>query len=221
MEKYQVLAKANKLYQTSEGRVLISGIIMLLLLIAMLVYYAIHDLDMARTLALALVVHTFGGRAAGVGLCIVGGLNMSWSILYNFYLEILIVCFTYSMFVLSITNYIKFPWIITVTNNLMRSASKNKDKIQKYGWAGLFLFVMIPLPATGPVIGSIIGYLLRVKLSMNFSAVFLGTLSAIVMWVLCFDFLEQHLHIIQYVLIGIIVVVLFFHLKSIKSWLIK
>lgn len=221
MEKVPVFQKTNKLYQTYEGRVLLSAILMLVSLIAVIGYYGITDLEKFKTLTLALLAHTFGGRAAGVGLCILGGLNMAWSVIYNFYLEVLFVCFTYALFIFSIKNYIKIPWFITFMNNLIRKANKNKEKIRKYGWIGLFLFVMVPLPVTGPVIGSIIGYLLRIRLWQNFSAVFLGTLVAIVFWVFCLDFLEQHLHIIQYVLIAIIVIVLFFHLKSIKEWIRK
>lgn len=216
-----MLKKMNNLFNTYEGRVLFSGILMFVSLLAFIGYFGVTDLQKSKTLILAFFAHAFGGRAAGVGLCIIGGLNMTWSILYNFFLEILIVCFTYALFVYSIKNYIKIPWLMTFMNNLIRKANKNKEKVQKYGWLGLFLFVMIPLPVTGPVIGSIIGYLLRIKLWQNFSAVFLGTLAAIVLWVLCFDFLEEHLHIIQYVLIGIISIVLLSHLKSIKELIRK
>ena len=180
---------------------------------------ALSDFDMAKSLVLAFVAHTFGGRAAGIGLCIISGMNLSMTIIYNFYLEVLIVCFTYSVFVLSLNNYIKFQWIESLTGKLMKKADKHKEQIRKYGWVGIFLFVMIPLPVTGPVVGSTIGYLLKMNLWHNFTAVFLGTLAAIIGWTIGFDFLEQHVHIIQYILIGILLLVLLSYMKTIKNWL--
>lgn len=210
----------SRVYQTSEGKVLIAGVFKLFLLVGVIVFYSVVDAERARTLSLAFVAHTFGGRAAGIGLCIMNELGLVWTIVYNFYLEILIVCFTYSTFVLSLNNYIKIQWVETLTNQLMHKADKHKDKISKYGWVGIFLFVMIPLPVTGPVVGSSIGYLMKMGVCRNLSAVLSGTLAAIVAWTLGFDFLEQHVHAIQYVLAGIILLVLLSYINKIKKWIL-
>lgn len=190
---------------------------MVLGLIFLVLFIWIHNPDHGKSLALAFLAHTFGGRAAGVGLCIMAKLPRFWNMAYNFYLEVLIVCFTYSLFVFSINHRIQFRWAITFTTNMMEKARKHKDKVEKYGWVGLFLFVMIPLPVTGPVVGSIIGYLLRMGIWRNMSAVLLGTLTAIAAWVLSFEFLEKHLHMIQYFIAAIIVIVVCVHIKTIKT----
>ena len=210
--------KKRTLYNSSEGQILIVGILMALLLVGTIGYYLITDPIMSRTLGLVFVAHTFGGRAAGIGLCIIAELNSLVTVLYNFYLEVLIVCWTYSLFVLSINNYIKFRGLRLYSLRLERKARRHKDKIANYGWIGLFLFVMVPFPATGPVIGSIIGYLLKFRLWRNFSATFLGTLSAIVIWFVFFDFLEQHLHMIRFVFGGIIVIAVLSYIGQIKNW---
>jgi uncharacterized membrane protein len=186
---------------------------------AMIAWFAVIDSSKAGNLLLAFLAHIFGGRAAGIGLCFMAGFNLGWTLLYNFYLEILIVCLAYSVFVLSMSNHIKFKWVMYVAVAMKNKAEKHKDKIERYGWIGLFLFVMLPLPVTGPVTGSIMGYLLNIHVGRNFSAVFLGTFSAILSWVIFFDFLEQHVHVIQYVIMGIIFIVLLSHLKTIKRWL--
>lgn len=208
---------AQKLNHTTEGRVLLIGISMAVCLALLIIYFLIVAPERAKTISLVFLAHTFGGRAAGVGLCIMSGIGYVWNVSYNLFLEILIVCFTYSLFVFSLTHHIKFKWAIAFTKNLMEKATKNKDKIERFGWIGLFLFVMVPLPVTGPVVGSIIGYLLKMNIWRNLSAVILGTLSAIIAWVVCFEFLEQHLHMIQYFLVVIIAIVLFFHIKTIKG----
>jgi len=211
------------IYKLTEWRILLAGILLSVLLIAAIGYYLITDPLLSRTLFLVFVAHTFGGRAAGIGLCIIDGLNPLVSILYNFYIEVLIVFFTYSLFVLSISNYIGFRILRLYALRLERKARKHKVKIANYGWIGLFIFVMLPLPATGPVMGSIIGYLTKMSYWRNFSSVFLGTFTAIVIWFVFFDFLEQHLNIIRFIFISIIAIVVLSYISTIsltiKKWL--
>ncbi|MBF0301657.1 MAG: small multi-drug export protein [Desulfamplus sp.] len=149
------------------------------------------------------------------------GLNFLITLIYNFFIEIQILCIAYSIFVLAITNYIKISWILRIANNMMHNADKHKDKIAKYGWIGIFLFVLAPFPGSGPVGGSILGYLLKMSLWRNFSAVLSGTFCALIIWIACFDFLKQYLYIIQYIIGIIILVVLFSHFHTIKSWFTK
>ncbi len=176
---------------------------------------------MSRTLTLVFLVHTFGGRAAGVGLCLIDGLNPFVTIFYNLYLEVLIVGWTYSLFVLSINKYIKFRSFKYYACRLERKARKHKDKIANYGWSGIFLFVMLPLPATGPVTGSIVGYLLQLRVWYNLSATFLGTFAAIVIWFVFFDALEQNLHIIRLVFAAIIAIAAISYISTINNWFSK
>ncbi len=213
--------QGKKIFQTSAGIILLVGIVMSVLSLAVIWYYAIYDMEISKALALVFAAHTFGGRAAGISLCILHEINVFWTVFYNFYLEVLIVCFTYALFVLSISNYIELRGLRLFSLRLERKARKHKEKIAKYGWIGLFVFVMTPLPVTGPVIGSIIGYLLKMKLLKNFSAVFLGTLAAIIIWTLFFDFLELHLHVIRYIIGGMIVIVLLSYLNNIRTWIIE
>lgn len=215
------LQKQHKIYKTPEGKVLWAGIILTLILVLLIIGYAFLDPGTAKILALTFFANTFGGRAVGIGICIINGFSLFWTVVYNFYIEVMVVFYAYSIFILSINNYIRFKWVIRYTAKVMAQAAARKDKVEKYGWIGVFLFVMAPLPVTGPVVGSIIGYLLRLSLWRNFSAVFLGTLSAILAWVLCFDFLEAHLHLIQYIIAAIVGVVVLSYLKSIRDWFRK
>ena len=58
-----------------------------------------------------------------------------------------------------------------------KSLSKS-DKIQKYEFWGLVLFVGIPLPGTGAWTGSLIACLLNIRLKKAVPAIFLGLLLA-------------------------------------------
>ncbi len=202
-----------------EGRLFVSWILLALALLASIIFYGVTDFQTAKTLVLAFIAHTVGGRAAGIGLCILQDFSAFATIFYNFYLEILIVCFTYSIFVLSATQYLRVKWLTSVMENIGVKALKNKHKIERFGWLGIFFFVMAPLPVTGPVVGSIIGYMLRLSLVKNFSATFLGTLTAIIVWFQFFDFLEDRFHMIQYIFALIVVIVLAVHFKKIKLFI--
>ncbi len=205
----------------AEARLLLTGIFLSILLLSGSVYFLITDPLTAKTLVLVLLANFLGGRAAGIGLCFMHGFNPVWTALYTFYLEFLIICLSYSIFVLSINNYIQAGWIKDLTCRFARKARKHKTRIENHGWTGLFLFVMIPLPITGPVCGVIIGALLRIKLWQNFTAVSLGTLTAILLWVIGFDFLQQHSQAIQWVFAGVVTVVMVSHFTTLKHWLLK
>ncbi len=207
------------IFNTTESRLLLSGVILSLLLIALISYYAATDLQIAKILILVFFAHTFGGRAAGIGLCILNGFGAFPTIIYNFYIEVLIVSFTYTGFVYSTTRYLKIKWLVNFMERLAAKALEQKDRIKPYGWIGIFLFVMAPLPVTGPVVGSIIGYMLRLSLVRNFSATFLGTLTAIIVWFYCFEFLEERFHMIQYLFAVIVIIVLIPYLKRIKNFI--
>nr|NJM01414.1 small multi-drug export protein [Desulfobacula sp.] len=209
----------QKLYQTAEGRILFSGILLSLALLMVIGYFAVVDMETAKILVLTLIAHTFGGRAAGIGICIMHDFGSLVTIGYNFYLEVLIVCFTYSIFVLTVTNYVRIPWLQRAMEKISRNALEQKDKIEAYGWIGIFLFVMAPFFMTGPVVGSVIGYMIRIPLVKNLGATFGGTLTAIIVWFFCFDFMENRFHVIQYVFAGIIIVVILSKYKSIKNFL--
>jgi uncharacterized membrane protein len=209
----------QKIFNTIEGKILLTGCLLSLLLLIVIAYFAVIDTETAKTLSLAFLAHTFGGRAAGIGLCIMHEFGPALTIIYNFYLEILIVCFTYSIFVLTTKNYIRVIWVTNFIERLAQKAEEQKDKVESFGWIGLFLFVMLPLPVTGPVIGSIIGYMLRVSLFKNFTATGSGTLAAIVVWFFCFDFLEQRFHVIQYVFAGVVILALISHHKAIIKFI--
>lgn len=57
-------------------------------------------------------------------------------------------------------------------------AEKNRVKIEKYSFWGLFLFVAIPVPGTGAWTGSLVAALIRMDFKKAILSVFLGVLTA-------------------------------------------
>lgn len=63
---------------------------------------------------------------------------------------------------------------------LEKKALGKSDKIQKYEFIGLLVFVGIPLPGTGAWTGALIAALLDIEIKKSLLAIFLGVLMATV-----------------------------------------
>ena len=206
------------LYQSGEGHVFLLGLLLSVAFVVLVAYYLTVDIKTGQTLLLALVAHTLGGRAAGIGLCIAFEFSSLVTIVYNMFLEVLIVCYCYSLFVFSFNNYINCKWLTIATKNAEKQALKHKTIVARYGWWGIFAFVMIPLPITGPAAGSIIAYFLKFSIKRNFAAVFSGTLASIIIWTCFFDYLDRHIAIFKYVVVAGLLIVVLYYFKTIKRW---
>ena len=70
-----------------------------------------------------------------------------------------------------------------LVNKLESKAMSKSDKIEKYEFGGLVLFVGIPLPGTGAWTGSLIAALLGIKFKKAFPAVLIGIcMATVIMW---------------------------------------
>ena len=64
-----------------------------------------------------------------------------------------------------------------------RTKKGSRVKIQKYGFWGILVFVMIPLPGTGVYAGSIASYLFNIEKKRAFAANTIGIfLSSVMIW---------------------------------------
>ena len=70
------------------------------------------------------------------------------------------------------------PKLNSVVDKMEAKAEKNKDKVLKYAFWGLVLFVAIPLPGTGAWTGSLVAAMLDMPLKKAFPAIVLGVLGA-------------------------------------------
>ncbi|PIP41978.1 MAG: hypothetical protein COX19_02160 [Desulfobacterales bacterium CG23_combo_of_CG06-09_8_20_14_all_51_8] len=203
-------------------RLLYASLAMFMGFLGMVGYAFLKDSELGQTLLGSFAAHILGGRAAGVGLCIAFDVNLVLTILYNMFLEVLIVIFTFSIFLFSFNNsYFRFGFLQKAIRNSARNAIKYEAVISRYGWIGIFAFVMIPLPMTGPVVGSFLAYFLNFSLKKNFITVFSGTFVAIVIWSFFFEFLSVHITKIQGVLAVIAIVIGVYFLKHIRNWFSK
>lgn len=214
--------KLRIMCSTDAGKMLLASVFLFFIFLVIVGYAFSKDVVLGQTFLGAFAASALGGRAAGVGLCIAFDVNIYLTIFYNMFLEILIVCFSFAFFLFSFNySYFQSGFLQKAIKNSERNARKYEAVISRYGWIGIFFFVMIPLPVTGPVVGSFIAYFLCFSLKKNFITIFSGTFVAIILWSFFFEFLIDHLSKIQGVLAVVAIVVTVYFLKHIRNWFSK
>lgn len=74
----------------------------------------------------------------------------------------------------------KFKFTAKFMDFLDRKVEKNREKVERYGWLGLLLFVGIPLPGTGAWTGALIANALKMPIKKSLPSIFLGVICAAV-----------------------------------------
>ncbi len=69
-------------------------------------------------------------------------------------------------------------WLAGIASKMEAKADKNKEKVLKYEFWGLMLFVAIPLPGTGAWTGALIAAMLDMQLRRAMPAIAAGVLIA-------------------------------------------
>lgn len=119
----------------------------------------------------------FGEARAGIPYGILNGLNPVLAFLAGLVGNLLI--FPIFMYMIDAFNARLWRYRIYKQQNikLIRRAKKGVGAhIQKYGFWGLMIFVMIPLPTTGAYIGTIAAYIFKLPRKEAFLAISLGVI---------------------------------------------
>ncbi len=170
------------LFKTAEGHILLLGIANAfagLVVMGMVAFWSPPTSEIIgamsfTSLMLGTVVSMSIGYAAGYGHILVIAVNM--------WMETVVVLFFYPVFVLSVRKLAVFPILKHFLERSQATAERHHDKVRRYGIIGLFVFVWIPFWMTGPVVGSVIGYMLGFPAWMTLSVVIAGTLMTLLVW---------------------------------------
>ena len=126
-----------------------------------------------------------GGIIAGFLL----GLDLMPSFLIAFIGNIIPIPFIL-LFIKFIFKVLKKTRMKGIIEKLENKAISKSDKIQKYAYWGLLLFVGIPLPGTGAWTGSLIAALLNMDIKKSFFIIVLGVIMAgIIISIFCYGLL--------------------------------
>jgi len=176
------------LARRQEGCILLAGLAFSGMIIAWFLL-AIHS-DPAKGSAMlgVLTAHLTGGRASGIAVAVNSHQFLRWeTIALGSLIEGAVVCLFFAVFNLSFKKLIRIPFLISTMENLHRSAEGHRKHMLKWGIPGLLAFVWFPFLMTGPVVGSVIGFLIGMRPWVVISVVMFGTVSAIVSWTFIMD----------------------------------
>ena len=85
------------------------------------------------------------------------------------------------LFVKSVLNWMakcRVKFFNKIANKMFEKAEKNREKIEKYAFWGLTLFVAIPLPATGAWTGTLVAAVFDMKFWKSMLSALLGVMIA-------------------------------------------
>lgn len=164
--------------RTQEAGIFLLGLACAVCVIA---WFACED-SRKGTILGAVTTHLTGGRAVGISTALGGGLPLWQAILLASLIEGTVVCLFFTAFSLSFKKLISVRLLNDALANVHRSAQTQRTRLLRWGIPGLILFVWFPFFMTGPVVGSVIGFLLGMQPWVVVGVVLSGTVLAIISW---------------------------------------
>ncbi len=178
--------KRNHLKRTlltsSEGRLLLAGVALAFLYTFWLGVNMRFSPEESQVLIGITAIEIMFGRATAMAFGYSLALGHSTVIPICIIIETILVLIFYPLFVFSWRHLLVIKLLKNTFERIQRSAETHKDKVQRYGVIGLFVFVWFPFWMTGPVVGSVIGFLLGLRVWLNITVVLVGTYAAIFGW---------------------------------------
>ncbi|WP_373001292.1 small multi-drug export protein [Sulfurimonas sp.] len=205
------MLKFSTLLESEEGKIFLFGLMLFLFYVISVISVYLFSVEDANNLIVMTVTNFFFGRAAGISYGYTAKFSDEVIILTNMIIEFVTVMIIYPLFVLSWKRSVRIEMLKSFFTNVKLQRRKYKGFFQKYGKYGLFIFVWFPFWMTGPVVGSIIGYLIGIRHYITMLIVLSGTSLAIVIWTY---FLKEIMYMLNqfssnapYIILGLIIVI--------------
>jgi uncharacterized membrane protein len=183
----------RKILLSREGRVFVIGSCMLILWVSVILTLWrlqhpmwLHVLTMGFTELLI-------GRAAAIAQATQLGLHPVLIVFLATYVDAMTVFILYPPLVLSCRGLLEREPLGERVKPILEAAQKSVSRFVKFKVAGVFVFVWFPFWMTGVVVGSVLGYLLGLKVWVNMTTVTISTMLAAVCWVVAYDKLYEWL----------------------------
>ncbi|GAG30902.1 unnamed protein product, partial [marine sediment metagenome] len=141
-----------------------------------------QSVELSRSLLTMTGAHLAGGRAAGMTWGYAHALPAWLVIVTNMAIETYLVLLFFPLFVFSYRRLIVIKPLEETMQRAQQAAEAHRSEIVRYGIPGLLLFVWFPFWMTGPLVGSIIGFLIGLGPWLNVTVVVGGTWAAILCW---------------------------------------
>lgn len=130
-------------------------------------------------------ISPLGEAKVGIPYAILNDVNIYVAFIFCFIANVLV--FPLMIFFLDSINRYFFKWRLYKKSSVYvaRKAKTGAQKgIEKYGFWGLMIFVLVPLPGTGVYAGTIASYIFKIDRKKAFLANTIGIfISCIIIWV--------------------------------------
>lgn len=195
--------------RSPEAAILRLGLYMFLLWVLFLLFISWYAPNQATRMLKMLGFQAMGGRGAGISKGLIEDLPKWLVVALVFSLDMTIVLVFYPLIVFS-HRYGLRRWLSKeAVVSTVSEARRGRRWVRRSGIVGLVFFVWFPLYMTGPLIGAVIGYFLRLRPWMNMAAVGTGTFAAAVCWAYVFDSLlgvvnEAYVRYVPAVIVGLV-----------------
>jgi uncharacterized membrane protein len=170
--------------ESAEGYMLLAGLALAVLLLLGLgigwTLFPENILQYAAMTGLNLLI----GPGAGMSFGYASGMSHLQVVPLNMLVETLHVLVFYPLFVLGWRHLLDLPALKSFVARMHEAAEMRGGMVRKFGMAGLIVFVFVPFWMTGPVVGSIIGFLIGLRPWVNLAIVLTTTYVAISLWAL-------------------------------------
>ncbi len=116
---------------------------------------------------------------AGIPAGVIAGLDIKTAVIAAVIGNLIPIPFII-VFIRRIFNWMKGrnEWLAGIATKFEKKAEKNKEKVLRYEFWGLMLFVAIPLPGTGAWTGALIAAMLDMQLKRAVPSIAVGVLVA-------------------------------------------
>ncbi len=172
----------QRLLRRPEGKILLAGLGVLLAygtVVGLTRVWSQHAFHSLWTMTLT---HIVGGPAAGMTWGYNHGLSTWVVIPANMAIQTFLVLLFYPLFVFSCRRLLVIAPLEAAMSRARAAAEAHHKAVVRYGVPGIFLFVVIPLPMTGPLVGSAIGFLIGLRPWVNVVTVLAATYVAVIGW---------------------------------------
>lgn len=172
----------RELLRTTEGLIMMLAVAVALAgLISMgvVAYWSPQTSEIIGAMSFANLVF---GTVVAMSIGYASGYGHALVIPVNMWVETVVVLLFYPVFVLSVRKLVELPRLKRFFDRTQTAAERHHETVRRYGIAGLFIFVWIPFWMTGPVVGSVIGYLLGFPAWLTLSVVLAGTYLTTICW---------------------------------------
>lgn len=172
----------EKLFKGKEGNIFLLGLFMIFSFVVFTIICYQFDTSLANKITGMVFTNLLVGRVPSLSFGYAAELSHFIVIATNIYTELILVTIIYPLFVLSFKGILKVKVLEEFFNEVQNKRHEHQEKFDKYGMFGLFIFVFIPFWMTGPIVGSMIGFLIGMKHYLVIFIVFIATVIAITLW---------------------------------------